>query len=101
LVEENAMTINHIRPDMTGAPDPARERSGAAPAAPVAAARRAATGDRVEISDAARSRASEPDSLSAERLAELRERVRSGFYDSKAVLEHVAERLLADPEFNS
>jgi hypothetical protein len=57
-------------------------------------------GDRVEISDAGRALAArdgsaEASSLSSERIAELRQRVLDGAYDSLEVVDQVARRILA------
>lgn len=72
--------------------------AGGAPAQPVAAAPRV---DRVEISDAGRALAAQDGSapnasreLSAERLAELRQRVLGGAYNSLGVVDQVARRML-------
>ena len=73
--------------------------AGGEPAQPVSAPSRV---DRVEISDAGRAMAAQgPESgeaarpeLSPERLAELRQRVLSGAYDSLAVVDQVARRML-------
>lgn len=59
--------------------------------------------DRVQISDAgralaARDGAGEPSSLSPERLAELRQRVLDGAYNSLDVVDEVARRILANGE---
>lgn len=56
--------------------------------------------DSVQISDAGRALAaresgSEPAALSAERIAELRQRVLDGAYDSLEVVDEVARRILA------
>ena len=78
----------------TARPAPA----GGAPTQPVAPAART---DRVEISDAGRALAAQdgPESggraeMSPERVAELRQRVLSGAYDSLQVVDQVARRML-------
>ena len=62
---------------------------------PASGARRA---DRVEISDEARERAlaasGDGGSLSPERLAEIRQRIEDGTYDTPEVLEHVAKAMI-------
>lgn len=72
--------------------------SGGGPAQPVAAVPRV---DRVEISDAGRALAAKASDgtaagseMSAERVTELRQRVLSGAYDSLAVVDQVARRML-------
>ncbi len=71
---------------------------GGAPAQPVGAVSKV---DRVEISDAGRALAAKggsdagaPAGMSAERLAELRQRVMSGAYNSLEVVDQVARRML-------
>lgn len=72
--------------------------SGGGPAQPVAAVPRV---DRVEISDAGRALAAQASEatqaggeMSADRVSELRQRVLSGAYDSLAVVDQVARRML-------
>ena len=76
--------------------------SGGGPAQPVAAVPRV---DRVEISDAGRALAAKASDgpaasagaggeMSADRVTELRQRVLSGAYDSLAVVDQVARRML-------
>ena len=73
--------------------------AGGEPAQPVSAPARV---DRVEISDAGRAMAAQGAGegeaaraeLSPERLAELRQRVLSGAYDSLQVVDQVARRML-------
>ncbi|HEX3160429.1 MAG TPA: flagellar biosynthesis anti-sigma factor FlgM [Gemmatimonadaceae bacterium] len=85
---------------------PADPREIASPAGPVAPAQPVppvSRPDRVEISDAGRALAAgetgtgvtaERAELSAERLAELRQRVLSGAYNSTEMVDQVARRLL-------
>ena len=72
--------------------------AGGAPAQPVGAVPKV---DRVEISDAGRALAAQGGTegaaraeMSAERLAELRQRVMSGAYNSLEVVDQVARRML-------
>jgi hypothetical protein len=71
--------------------------SSTAPAAPAAPATRT---DRVEISDAGRALAAQgpeatpAEGMSPERLAELRQRVLGGAYNSLAVVDQIARRML-------
>lgn len=50
--------------------------------------------DRIEISSEARDLLKTE--LSAERLAEIRQKISDGFYDSEAVLQKVTDKLLID-----
>jgi len=71
--------------------------SSTAPAAPAAPASRT---DRVEISDAGRALAAQgaeapaAEGMSPERLAELRQRVLGGAYNSLAVVDQIARRMI-------
>ncbi|MDF1506162.1 flagellar biosynthesis anti-sigma factor FlgM [Roseisolibacter sp. H3M3-2] len=72
---------------------------GATPATPAAPAARAARSDSVQISDAGRALAGteggeRTGSASAERLAELRQKVLEGAYNSVQVVDQVAQRIL-------
>ena len=80
-----------------------RATGSATPAAgtPTAPAPAASRQDRVEISDAGRALAAQQGgeaeaggAMSAERLAELRQRVLGGAYNSLAVVDQVARRML-------
>lgn len=74
--------------------------SAAAPGNPVAPVAPAASADRVELSPEARAlaarleHAGEGQDLTPERIAELRSRIREGVYDSPAMAEEVARRVL-------
>ncbi len=81
----------------------AREATAAAPAVNTPTAPLASTArvDRVEISDAGRALAAQrggeseaSGAMSAERLAELRQRVLGGAYNSLDVVDQVARRML-------
>ena len=92
-IEAQQAELSRLREQ--GRPAPA----GGEPAQPVTGPARV---DRVEISDAGRAMAAQgPESgesaraeLTPERLAELRHRVLSGAYDSLAVVDQVARRML-------
>lgn len=63
-------------------------------------------GDAVDVSSEAKALAGEskgrrPSSLSAERLKEIGERLASGHYDQPEVIDTVARRLAADPNFQA
>ena len=72
----------------------------AAPGTPVPPVAPAGSADRVELSPEARAlaarleHAGEGEELTPERIAELRQRIREGVYDSPAVAEEVARRVL-------
>lgn len=90
---QQAELANRVR-ETPARPAPA----GGTPAQPVNAVPRV---DRVEISDAGRALAAkggaesgQPAEMSAERLAELRQRVMSGAYNSLEVVDQVARRML-------
>ncbi len=90
---QQAELVNRAR-DAAVRPAPA----GGGPAQPVGAVPKV---DRVEISDAGRALAAKngPDAnasrgMSAERIAELRQRVMSGAYNSLEVVDQVARRML-------
>jgi hypothetical protein len=90
---QQAELANRVR-ETPARPAPA----GGAPAQPVSAVPKV---DRVEISDAGRALAAQggaesgaPTEMSAERLAELRQRVMSGAYNSLEVVDQVARRML-------
>lgn len=91
---QQAELANRVR-ETPARPAPA----GGGPAQPVGAASRV---DRVEISDAGRALAAKGDArdsastaeMSAERLAELRQRVMSGAYNSLEVVDRIARRML-------
>ncbi len=101
-----AAAVGAIRSDATSA-EGSRPDAAPAGAAP-------ADGDRVEISDAARARAAgAPDAgsleievarlaltrgaeMDASRLHELRERVRTGYYDSPPAIDRIAEAAARD-----
>ncbi len=104
------MRINSGSPEMQKAELASRVReqqaarttpAGGEPAQPVAPVARV---DRVEISDAGRALAAQTGGagesaaaggeMSAERVNELRQRVLSGAYDSLAVVDQVARRML-------
>lgn len=75
---------------------PGRERDGSADLAGTASGR----GDRVQISNAGRALAAQSsgeatDSLTPERIAEVRERILSGAYNSLDVVDQVARKMLA------
>jgi negative regulator of flagellin synthesis FlgM len=103
------MRINRGSPEMQQAELASRVReplakptpTGSGPAQPVAAVPRV---DRVEISDAGRALAAQAGGteasaeagreMSPDRVNELRQRVLSGAYDSLAVVDQVARRML-------
>ncbi|MEO8562958.1 MAG: hypothetical protein ABI601_12825 [bacterium] len=71
--------------------EPAKARVGSAPnTAKVGASRT----DSVEISSAGRAFAARSDGVSAERAARIRQNVLGGAYDSVAVVDEVARRIL-------
>lgn len=85
-----------IRTEATKPVRPAATEAGARPAAPAPSAPRA---DKVQISDAGRALAANAgggavSGLSAERTADIRQRVLHGAYDSLDVVDTVARRLL-------
>lgn len=87
-----------IRPDSVPSTSPVErtDRSPAPAAAPVPAP--AARGDRVQISDAGRALAQGTGggaALSTDRAAQIRQRVLDGAYNSLAVVDEVARRILA------
>lgn len=88
---QQAELVNRTREAGAAAP------SSAVPATPAAPAARV---DRVEISAAGRALAAEgagaasPEPMSPERLAELRQRVLGGAYNSLAVVDQIARRML-------
>lgn len=73
-------------------------RATPAAGAPATSSTAPARVDRVEISDAGRARAAQggeaATELGPDRIAELRQRVLGGAYDSLAVVDQVARRLL-------
>lgn len=98
------MSIHEIRPDPPrSVPEPASRATESDRVAGVQPARRVEWTDRIEISQDARRLAEATasdgpdqavDGLAPERVAEIRERIRSGFYDSPAVAERVARRMI-------
>jgi hypothetical protein len=91
-IEKNTTEIQ--RPE---AARPAPLAPAAAPGQPVAPVERP---DRVELSPEARAMAARldesggADELTPERISELRQRIRDGVYDSPAMADEVARRLL-------
>lgn len=91
----NNGTPGQVRSDRTREARPVP--SPAHPAAPRAGTARPERTDRVEISDAGRSRAAHLEPLApgaANRLAEIRQRVLSGAYDADTVVASVAQRII-------
>jgi hypothetical protein len=78
-------------------PDPGRTGSPEA--------EKSARVDSVDVSSEAKALASESrvseSSLSAERLKEIGERLASGYYDRREVIEHVARRVAGEAEFRA
>ena len=97
----NGKSFDPIRPAVQKPAAKVQDQSesrGGAPASSSQGTARSARGDSVQISDAARaalagSSATEG-SLSAERTAELREKVLSGAYNQLNVVDRVAKRIL-------
>lgn len=87
------MSIHGIGPSIAGinTPQPGKDEERPGGAAASGASSRAAALDRVEISDAGRSLVGDltPD------LAEIREKVLSGAYNTPAAAEETARRILA------
>ncbi|MDQ8154814.1 MAG: flagellar biosynthesis anti-sigma factor FlgM [Gemmatimonadota bacterium] len=83
-----AATTNKVRE--TGAPEAISSSKSAKPETPAASAK---PRDSVEISDAGRALAGS-ETLSTERVAELRQRILSGAYNATQVVDTVARRIL-------
>lgn len=86
---------SQIRPEVAStAPAAKVEKTGAAPGHVVQPS--AAKSDAVQISDAGRALAARenPDGLTPERTAQIRQRVLDGAYNSLAVVDEVARRIL-------
>jgi hypothetical protein len=99
------MNIEHARPERAGAAGEVKRGENAQPALrPVQAAKAVERTDRVEISEAGRDlalrmgRPGRGAPLSPQRLAELRERVSNGYYDTPEVTDRVARRILESGE---
>lgn len=85
-----------IRPDVAGASSVTKTDKSVAATAPVAPIS-PKSGDAVQISDAGRALAARGNSdagLSPERTAQIRQRVLDGAYNSLAVVDEVARRVL-------
>jgi anti-sigma28 factor (negative regulator of flagellin synthesis) len=91
-IEKNTTDVHR-----TEAARPVHPAAPGQPAAPVAPA---GVADRVELSPEARAlaarldQAGEGQELTPERIAELRQRIREGVYDSPAMAQEVARRVL-------
>lgn len=87
----------------TGRATDARQHGAAAP--PTPEEQRARQADSVDVSNEAQSLARQSEarstrsSLPPERAREIGERLASGFYDQPEVIEQVAKRVAADPDF--
>lgn len=95
---ENTRAERTVR---TGAP---ADRPADRGPAPVAGVQPAARVDRVEISDVARDlararRSDRGEELSPDLIESIRARIAAGDYDAADVMQYVARRIIADPDF--